>query len=309
MIINLPDTTTHQISKTLLKHQEDYSMATGRVLSLIVVADADDSLEAILAPVRDASHEHPSRVLVVLTSHDAADSRLDAKLLFGGDSGASETVVMTLHGDMAQHPASVVTPLLLPDTPIVAWWPTTAPASPSKHPIGQIAQRRITNARHNVSGNALLRVSSGYSPGDSDMMWSRITSWRGIVASALDRPPHDDILKVRISGPADNPSVDIAAGWLADRLDVPVEREALDEDPDAPGFPIRCLTLSRTSGPVVVSSEGTRTIRVSIPGHPDALVAMDQRTEADCLAEELRYLDADRAYAEALVGLGRVTVH
>lgn len=307
MIINLPDTTTHTISKTLLQTQDDYSMATGRVLTLIVIADAEDDLEAILAPVRDASHEHPSRVLVVLTAQNGTESRLDAQVLFGGDSGASETVVMTLRGEMAAHPASVVTPLLLPDTPIVAWWPRTAPANPSQHPIGAIAQRRITNARHNVSGNALLRVSSGYSPGDSDMMWSRITSWRGIVASALDRPPHDEIIKVHLSGPANNPSVDIAAGWLADRLNVPVEREAI-EDCDTMGFPIHSLTLTRTSGPIVVSAQGSRTIRVAVPGHPESLVAMDQRSEADCLAEELRYLEPDRAYADALVGLGNVTV-
>lgn len=308
MIITLPNTTTLKISKTLLKTQEDYSMATGRVLTLIVVADADDDIDAILGPVRDASREHPSRVLVLLTARGAAEARLDAKMLFLGDSGSSETVIMTLHGPMADHPDSVVTPLMLPDTPIVAWWPTAAPSEPSQHPIGRMAQRRITNARHNVSGNALLRVSSGYSAGDSDMMWSRITSWRGIVASALDRQPHDEIIKAHITGPADNPSVDIAAGWLADRLDVPVEREALSGD-FSDQFPVRRLTITRTGGPVVIESVGTRTVKVSVPGNPDTMVTMDQRSDADCLAEELRHLDPDRAYEGALSGLGRVTVH
>ena len=170
-----------------------------------------------------------------------------------------------------------------------------------------MAQRRITNARHNVSGNALIRVSSGHSRGDTDMMWSRITSWRGIVASALDRKPHDEIIKAHISGPADNPSVDIAAGWLSDRLNVPVEREALSGD-FTDQFPIRRLSITRTSGPVVIEAMGTRTIKVSVPGNPDTKVTMDQRTDADCLAEELRYLDPDLAYEAALAGLGRVTV-
>lgn len=307
MIITLPNTTTHKISRALLKTQEDYSMATGRVLTLIVVADADDDIDAILAPVRDASREHPSRVLVLLTARGDAAPRLDAKMLFLGDSGSSETVIMTLHGPMADHPDSVVTPLMLPDTPIVAWWPTAAPAEPALHPIGRMAQRRITNARHNVSGNALIRVSSGHSRGDTDMMWSRITSWRGIVASALDRKPHDEIIKAHISGPADNPSVDIAAGWLSDRLNVPVEREALSGD-FTDQFPIRRLSITRTSGPVVIEAMGTRTIKVSVPGNPDTKVTMDQRTDADCLAEELRYLDPDLAYEAALAGLGRVTV-
>lgn len=307
MIITLPDTSTHEITKNLLKTQEDYSMATGRVLTLIVVADADDDIEAILAPVREASREHPSRVLVVRGAPESEPARLDAKMLFLGDSGSSETVIMTLHGPMANHPAEIVTPLMLPDTPIVAWWPTTAPANPSEHPIGAMAQRRITNARHNVSGNALLRVSSGYTPGDSDMMWSRITSWRGIVASALDRPPHDEILSAQLIGPADNPSVDIAAGWLADRLGVPVERAPTNDNIED-HFPIRKLTITRASGEVTVETRGTRTIKVCVPGHPEALVAMDPRSDTDCLAEELRYLDADVAYACALRGLGKVVV-
>lgn len=307
MIITLPDTSTQEITKVLLRTQEDYSMATGRVLTLIVVADASDDIEAILAPVRDASREHPSRVLILIAAPDGEVPRLDAKMLFLADSGSSETVIMTLHGPMADYPAEIVTPLMLPDTPIVAWWPTTAPANPAEHPIGAMAQRRITNARHNVSGNALLRVSSGYTPGDSDMMWSRITNWRGIVASTLDRRPHDEILRARLLGPADNPSVDIAAGWLADRLGVPVEREATTDTVED-HFPIRKLTITRTSGDVTIEAVGTRTIKVCVPGHPDALVAMDPRSDADCLAEELRYLDADLAYASALSGLGKVLV-
>lgn len=306
MIITLPHTTTRTISKTLVKHQEDYAMATGRVLTLIVVADAGDDIDAILSAVRDASHEHPSRVLVVLSNHDSQDSLLDAKVLFGGDSGASETVVMTLHGAMADHPASLVTPLLLPDTPIVAWWPTQAPEDPSAHPIGEIAQRRITNTREGLDGAALQRLTAGYRPGDSDMMWSRITSWRGILASAVDRPPHDAIDSVTICGSRD-PSVDIAAGWLANRLGVPVERVvAKQENPEL--FPIYSTTINRASGAVIIEATASRTIRVRVPGQPPAQVAMDQRSTADCLAEELRHLDPDLAYASALFAIREVTV-
>ncbi len=320
MIITLNNTTTKEIGATLLADQDNNSLATGRVLTLIVLARADDDIESILTPVRDASHEHPARVLVMLADDSREESRLDARLIVGRDSGASELVVMTLSGEMAQHPASVVTPLLLPDTPIVASWPTTAPARPSEHPIGKIAQRRVTNARHNVSGNALLRLSSGYTPGDSDMMWSRITNWRGIVASALDRYPHEDVTSALVCGPADNPSVDIAAGWLADRLGVPVERRVeekiVDGDQEADGdkvsvdeiFPIRKVVLERKSGPVIIRVQDPQTVRLSVPGSPDALVAMSVRSDADCLAEELRHLDADRAYEGALSGLGAVTV-
>ena len=40
----------------------------------------------------------------------------------------------------------MVMPLLLPDAPVVAWWPGEAPAVPSTDAIGRLAQRRITDA-------------------------------------------------------------------------------------------------------------------------------------------------------------------
>ena len=139
MIITMSDTSTREISKLLLDTQENYSLATGRVLTLIVVADIHDDVESILDHVRTASHEHPSRVLMIITGNPDGDSILDAQAILADDAGASEIIVMDLHGELVNNIASVVTPLLLPDTPIVAWWPSTAPARPAEHPLGQLA--------------------------------------------------------------------------------------------------------------------------------------------------------------------------
>ena len=49
-------------------------------------------------------------------------------------------------------------------------------------------------------------------------------------------------------------------------------------------------------------------VRVSVPGSPDSYVAMTARTDAECLAEELRHLDPDTAYANALDGISHVHV-
>ncbi|MHA2789031.1 glucose-6-phosphate dehydrogenase assembly protein OpcA [Corynebacterium sp. S7] len=308
MIISLPNTSTSQISKTLLQAQENYSLATGRVLTLIVVAREEDDVDTLLDVVRDASHEHPSRVLFLVSGSNKRETSMDAETFLAADAGASEIVVMRLYGELTDQLASVVTPLLLPDTPIVAWWPTKAPSNPKEHPIGQIAQRRITNARYSVSGNALLRLSNGYTPGDSDMIWSRITPWRGIVASAIDRHPHEEIEAAEILGPADNPSVDIAAGWLADRLNINVQRKAFDpgEEDKKTLFSIRSVTLHRASGPVVIRVKDEQTMCLELPDQPDSLVATNIRTDAECLAEELRHLDPDVAYENALRGLANV---
>ena len=228
MIISLPDTTTRQIASTLINARENYSLATGRVLTLLVAVKARDNVRDILATIRDATREHPARVLVLILGDSDAHTSLDAEIVVGADAGASEMVVMQLHGELTDNLDAVVTPLLLPDTPIVAWWPTTAPARPAAAPLGNIAQRRISNTHRNVTGNALLRATNGYTPGDSDMMWSRITPWRGVVASALDRCPDAIITGVEITGPAHDPSVDVAAGWLSSALHVTVTRHTAE---------------------------------------------------------------------------------
>ncbi|GAB3075077.1 glucose-6-phosphate dehydrogenase assembly protein OpcA [Corynebacterium aquatimens] len=311
MIVTLSDTNTRDIARLLLDTQENHSLATGRVLTLIVVADIHDDVESILENVRAASHEHPSRVLMLITGNKEGPDALDAQALLAADAGASEIVIMDLHGDLARNLDSVVTPLLLPDTPIVAWWPSTAPAHPAEHPLGRIAHRRITNAYEAVDGNYLLRLANGYTPGDSDMLWSRITHWRGVVAAAFDAYPHDKVTAVEIDGPDDNPSVDIAAGWLSSCLGIDVNRITSEQTKSEPSryFPIRRLTLERESGPVVVSVKDDKTLSVKVPGIAEAFVAMSTRSDADCLSEELRHLDPDFAYSQALKALPNVKVH
>lgn len=306
MIINLPDTSTRKIAASLLDARESNSQTTGRVLTLIVVAAMDDDVDHIISVTRDASHEHPARVLVLITGSSTGETHLDAEVRVGGDAGASEMVVVWVTGGLTDHLDSLVTPLLLPDTPVVTWWPTASPDNPSEHPLGQLAQRRITNAEHYGTDGILAKLRATYAPGDSDMMWSQITSWRGIVASSLDRYPHEDVQSVTLSGPADTPSVDIAAGWLADRLGVPITREVTPPLDDPRLFPIQSLKFHRESGPVTVDIVDFRTVCVELPGRPKSLVSMMIRSDADCLTEELRHLDPDLAYANALRGLTRV---
>ena len=85
-------------------------------------------------------------MIVVAKGAKKAAPRLDAQIRVGGDAGASEVIVLRLYGQLADEGASCVVPLLLPDTPVVAWWPVEAPAVPAKDPIGELANRRITDS-------------------------------------------------------------------------------------------------------------------------------------------------------------------
>ncbi|MEX3515950.1 glucose-6-phosphate dehydrogenase assembly protein OpcA [Corynebacterium camporealensis] len=307
MIISLENTTTRHIAAQLIEAQEHYTLTTGRVLTLIVMAHADENLESLLDAVRDASHEHPSRLLVVRSGDPQEETRLDAELRVGGEAGASEMVVMHLHGDLTDHAEAVVTPLLLPDTPIVAWWPSKCPPAPAQHPIGVIAQRRITNiaADGHITPQDLQKLSEGYAPGDSDMTWAALTLWRGVVASALDRPPHEPVESVEITAPEGNPAADFAAGWLLDALAVPVVRRT-EPAADEEAFPITSLRFHRADSYVEVAVVDKSTLRVQVPGSPESLVSLSKRSQAEILSEELRHLDADKTYAHALRALDRV---
>ncbi|MDO5077470.1 glucose-6-phosphate dehydrogenase assembly protein OpcA [Corynebacterium sp.] len=316
MIFDLPDTGTREIARQLVAIRETGTqVATGRVLTLIVVANADDDIEQLVDCLTVATREHPSRVLLLIADGTNGDteSRLDAQIRMGGDAGAAEIVVLRLQGEVADHMAAVATPLLLPDTPIVAWWPSIAPMNPAVDPIGHIAQRRITDARFDPPEDSIYRRRTQYTPGDSDMAWARITPWRGIVAASLNQPPYKKIIDAVVHGPADSPSADLAAGWLADRLDVNIVRESTPQDMiprDESGnecLPVLRVDLIRDdNSTITITVRDSQTLAVQVPGHTEALVALGPRSTADCLAEELRHLDPDRAYARALRGLSRV---
>lgn len=303
MIHYLTDTTTTDIARELNLAQEHYTLTTGRVLTLIIVASVSDDVEAILRASRDASHEHPARVLILLTADSSDETYLDAELRVGGEAGASEIVVMTLNGAMAHHPSAIVTPLLLPDTPIVAWWPNVHPDQPATDPIGQIAQRRITSAAE------LSALAHNYAPGDSDTAWSAITAWRGIVASALDRYPDQRVVKVSITGDG-GPEHAIAAGWIADALGVEVSSKVDDSAHTnaradisvlAEQFAVAELILFMDDGEQVrIARADNHTVSVEIPGAARSLVALNVRSWAERLSEELRHLDADEIYARSL---------
>jgi len=165
MIVELLDTTTTAVNKKLDALREEAGVITmGRVGTLIIKTDHDVLLEESIEAANAATHEHPSRVIVVASGNaDAAESRLDAQVRLGSDAGGGEVVVLRLSGPLADHAESVVTPFLLPDIPVLAWWPCAAPAVPAQDPVGKLAIRRITDATNGEDPLAAIKGRlSGY---------------------------------------------------------------------------------------------------------------------------------------------------
>ncbi len=298
MIVELPDTTVSQVAKRLVQvREEGGAVALGRVLTL-VIATREEAAEPAIDAANDASREHPMRVIVLLTNRDS-EARLDAQIRVGGDAGASEVVVLRAYGAAASNEESLVTGLLLPDAPVVVWWPDQPPVRPAASPLGRIAQRRITDA--STDPDTLKRLSNlgeGYAPGDTDLAWTRLTYWREQLAAVLDQPPYDQVTAVEVHGSAESPSTGLLAAWLRLQLDVPVRWVYESHENWREG--IKSVRMTRASGDILLERPEPGIALLTQPGQPDHDLPLPRRTLRECLAEELRRLDPDVLYGRVI---------
>ncbi|MEV1174351.1 glucose-6-phosphate dehydrogenase assembly protein OpcA [Nonomuraea sp. NPDC049784] len=295
----LADTTAGKISAqfTHLRHQMG-APAIGMVLTLVVVCEERHQYDALRAAT-DAAREHPSRIIVVINREAEEPNRLDAELRIG-ESTPGEVVVLRLYGELTQHAGSVVSPLLLPDTPVVVWWPGAAPDFPSQDAVGALGQRRITDARGFDHGGvkSLVTRAKGYARGDTDLAWARLTPWRSLLAAAFDQP----VGKVRkgvVEASSGNPSAPLLAAWLSERLGAPMKVA----DSSGPG--LTAVRLQLNDGELTISRHDARLATLSRPGQPDRNVALTRRQTSELLAEELRRLDTDEIYEAAVKRFAR----
>ncbi|MGW2640527.1 glucose-6-phosphate dehydrogenase assembly protein OpcA [Streptomyces sp. NPDC001348] len=308
MKIDLTDTTASKINKALVQGRRAIGTpAVGMVLTMVIVTDEENAYDSIKA-AEEASHEHPSRTLVVIKRHarnprERTRSRLDAEVRVGSEAGTGETVVLRTYGDVSDHADSVVLPLLLPDAPVVVWWPVGAPENPARDPLGALAQRRITDlyAVENPLEVLQHRVRS-YAPGDTDLAWTRLTPWRSMLAAALDQA-RTQVTSAAVEAEADNPAAELLARWLEARLGVNVDRVVTS------GPVVTAVRLGTDNGEIVIDRPEGPLATLTLPGQPPRTLALKVRSMSELIAEELRRLDADEMYAIALRGKEEIPAH
>ncbi len=297
-MIRLEDTSGGAVAAAIAAERHRMgSAATGMVLSLLILTDEEYQADATAAAVA-AARQHPMRIVTMIPRPSRHEARLDADIAVGGDDGPGEVAVLRLRGQLADHANSVAIPLLLTDTPVVAYWPEGGPAVPEDDPIGRHAQRRITDAATAEDvGRELTVRRDGYRPGDTDLSWTRLTPWRAVLAAVFDQPT-PAVSAAVVSAEEGNPSAVLLATWLRYCLDVPVE-QVVSEGPG-----ITEVRLTTSEGDIQVSRTDGVTAILSRPGAPDSRVALPRRDLAELLAEELRRLDPDEVYGEVLAQVG-----
>jgi glucose-6-phosphate dehydrogenase assembly protein OpcA len=295
-MIRLEDTSGGAVAAAIAEERRRIgSPATGMVLTMLVLADEESQSDATSAAV-SAARQHPMRILTLIP-RSGKETRLDAEIAVAGEDGPGEVAVLRLRGELANFGNSVAVPLLLPDTPVVAFWPHNAPPVPADDLIGRHAQRRITDlAAEPDPIAALARRKAGYRPGDTDLAWTRLTPWRSALAGALDQPL-GQVTSASVFAEDSNASAVLLATWLNKCLHVTVDLESSS----GPG--ITEVRLETHEGALTLSRPVGDKAMLSRPGAPDSSVALPRRELASLLAEDLRRLDTDEVYGEVIASV------
>lgn len=289
------DTTGTAVVKALAAERRTGGAVTsGMALTLVVVVDQQD-IEAAEEAASIAASRHPMRMLMVIRRQiDAPVPRLDAEVTIGGRLGPGEAVVMRMYGRLALHAESVTLPLLAPDAPVVTWWYGEAPEKIAYDPLGVFAERRITDVLRSGDPNvALQQRADDFAPGDTDLAWTRLTPWRAALASAFDGARHEPT-SATVRGGTIEPSARLLAGWLSARLKLDVAVDGTDDEP------ISDVEIGFADGKTTRATIEGGSLVLRREGQQDSFMPFGERSLGELLAEELRRLDHDHVYAEAL---------
>ncbi|MCK9876587.1 glucose-6-phosphate dehydrogenase assembly protein OpcA [Frankia sp. Ag45/Mut15] len=290
------DTTGSDVVKALAAERRAAgALAFGLALTLVAVVDEKNVREAEAAATQAAS-AHPCRLLLVVRRQiDAPHPRLDAEVSIGGRLGPGEAVVMRMSGRLALHAESVVLPLLAPDAPVVTWWHDEPPVRIAHDPLGVFADRRVTDvSRAPDPLAALTQRATDFAPGDTDVAWTRLSPWRTLLAAAFDAVS-DQPTAVTISAGRSNPSAQLFAGWLRNRLGVAVTVRETGGDATIGG-----VAVELGSDRLAITRTDAHSATIARSGYPDRVLPLVEGGLGELLAEELRRLDDDVTFAEAL---------
>jgi glucose-6-phosphate dehydrogenase assembly protein OpcA len=276
------------------------------------------------------SVHHPSRTLILLAQEQHTVPKLEATVSAFTDRSAgrlvaNEQVLLHAHGSVAEHLASVVAPLLVPDLPVMLWWPGR-PHFEGRlfNELADLCDRLIIDSNDGVDPSndfgRLLHVARRRTAqiAVGDFNWARLLPWRQVTAQFFDPPNvREQLRSIRgveawSGGSGSDAQARLITGWLQSRLGTlgsQVER-TLRHDPEMPAG----------LGRLELHAEGGHT-RFTIKGKPNECLATDMeidgqtypertvriatRDPADLLAVEMVETGHDAGYEQSLAAAAR----
>jgi glucose-6-phosphate dehydrogenase assembly protein OpcA len=299
------------------------------VLTLVVVCVDEQSADNAAEVVRRLATNHPARAILVVADRNAtadgidADVALECSAVGGADQVCAESVRLAVRGQPALHLVSVVTPLLLPDVPVVLWLAGAPPLEQALHAeVLSVAERILldTDAYSDPLQTMQLLLDTQQEHGHlpvGDLAWARLLAWRESLAQSFDGTAMQPFLRgvrsVEIESCGTRPSSEawLVAGWLAARLGwrqdtMPSLAVSTRSDTSVAtggllSVCLHCEVEGRTAD-VAVRTAGGTTVTSIATGDLDAGTTVSARVPDmhALVGRELQESGEDRIYLEAL---------
>ncbi|MFC4336273.1 glucose-6-phosphate dehydrogenase assembly protein OpcA [Salininema proteolyticum] len=300
--MQLQDTTTGEIMNTLAEELHAVGGSSSLALNLIVLATEDERAE-IEEATRQAAQEHPYRLILAIPRYpDTEKARIDAEVAIGESGGAAESVVMYLDGPVVRNITSLILPMLAPDIPVITWWLVDPVKYGLERELKIYSDRRITySALTKDPVDSLYRRSVGYKNGDTDICWTRISLWRGLIASAFDGIGQR-ATGATLRASAADPSARLMAAWLDSRLGITTVLEDTEVKRNSANLPaIKGVSFAFEDGhEIEIERDDDGCTVLKQEGLAKRDLTVQGRTLGQLLAEELRVLEPDQAYRSVL---------
>jgi glucose-6-phosphate dehydrogenase assembly protein OpcA len=218
----------HEIQAELARHdvaQEEHPHPRNCVLNLVVMVDDRHRANACDRAIAGVAASHPLRAILVHPGGAEGEGKLDAEIvteahqLVSGFPVQREQVLLHVRGEAADHLASLVEPLLVPDVPTYLWWSgrerLDAATIRDAMTFSDVLVVDSALLEHPVDG--LLQLAGIAADPDTgiaveDFRWGRMRPWRDAIAQCF--APED---RRALLGGLREVAV-VAAGAGADRL-------------------------------------------------------------------------------------------
>jgi hypothetical protein len=221
------------------------------------------------------AERHPSRTIVLFpqSGGEGLEGKVDSDSfpMNEGLTVCTDTIRIRLCGTSAEHPATVVEPLLIADLPVFLRWRGVPPFDDSAfEELTNVADRLIVDSTewpglpkpYARMAEVFDRVTV------SDIAWARTSRWRPMLASLW--PAIAGVERIKVTGT--EAQAQLLAGWLRSRLGRPI---ALEHEPS------------------------NKLVGVELDGKPAAFPPGDPPLPADLLSDELDKLSRDPVYEAA----------
>jgi hypothetical protein len=223
------------------------------------------------------AERHPSRTIVLFpqSGGEGLEGKVESDS-FPMNEGlivCTDTIRIQLHGTAAEHPASVVEPLLVSDLPVFLRWrgvPSYGDAAFEE--LIDVTDRLIVDSTEWPGlPKPYARMAEVFDRvAVSDIAWARTSRWRPMLASLW--PAIAEVDRIQVTGT--EAQAQLLAGWLRSRLDRPI---ALEHEPS------------------------TKLVGVELDGQPAPFPPGDPPLPADLLSDELDKLSRDPVYEAAVL--------